>query len=142
MKTVDELAAIAVQLVMRVRDVEDPNANGEWLVEQLPDPAEWLRLCFALAAAVPDDRSWAALTAWAYLRHGVAAETYDEGEVLRPGAGSAPWAEGDLQPCPSPAAAKRHRDRGEPVCEPCLQSERARDRKRAESRRQPRRTTA
>jgi hypothetical protein len=59
----DRLAAIAVELVQRVRD-DDPVANGRWLSGELPDPADWWALCFILAAAVPDDRSWNVSTAW------------------------------------------------------------------------------
>ena len=62
--TEDDLAAIAVQLVARVRD-DDPEANGRWLATVLPDPADWFRLAFVLAAAVPDGVAWSHLTAWA-----------------------------------------------------------------------------
>lgn len=60
----DRLAHIASQLVMRIRDY-DPQANGIWLAAQLPDPADWFRLTFVLAAAVPDDQPWRQLIAWA-----------------------------------------------------------------------------
>jgi hypothetical protein len=61
---VDRLAEIALQLVDRVRD-DNPEANARWLRAQLPDPADQFRLLFVLAAAVPTDRPWAHLTAWA-----------------------------------------------------------------------------
>lgn len=60
----DDLARIAIELAGRVRDV-DPEANGRWLAAVLPEPADWFRLAFVLAAAIPDDRSWTHLTAWA-----------------------------------------------------------------------------
>ena len=59
----DRLAELAAQLVVRIRD-DEPQANARWLAAQLPDPADWFRLCFALAAAVPDDQPWHHLTAW------------------------------------------------------------------------------
>lgn len=60
---IDRLESVAAQLAARVRD-EDPEDNRCWLENELPDPADWFRLCFALAAAVPDDRTWTELTAW------------------------------------------------------------------------------
>lgn len=68
-RSADELARIAVELAIRVRDVE-PERNGTWLAAVLPEPGDWFRLCFVLAAAVPDDRSWRQLTAWAHQRSG------------------------------------------------------------------------
>lgn len=62
-RSTDELAAIAIELAGRVRDV-DPEANGRWLAAVLPEPGDWFRLAFVLAAAIPDDRSWRQLTAW------------------------------------------------------------------------------
>ncbi|WP_213452868.1 hypothetical protein [Rhizomonospora bruguierae] len=64
MTTVTELERVAQQLAGRVRD-DDPDANARWLAAQLPDAADWWRLLFVLAAAVPTDRSWRQLTAWA-----------------------------------------------------------------------------
>jgi len=63
-RSVDDLARIAIELAMRVRDV-DPERNGTWLAAVLPEPGDWFRLAFVLAAAIPDDRSWDHLTAWA-----------------------------------------------------------------------------
>lgn len=57
------IAAIAAELAIRVRD-DSPEANARWLAAVMPEPADWFRLAFALAAAVPDDRSWKHLTAW------------------------------------------------------------------------------
>ncbi len=59
----DELARIAIELAGRVRD-EDAERNGVWLAAVLPEPGDWFRLAFVLAAAIPDDRSWTHLTAW------------------------------------------------------------------------------
>ena len=63
MTTPDRLAEVAAMLAARVRD-DGPEDNAVWLTGALPDPADWFRLCFVLAAAVPDDRTWAELTAW------------------------------------------------------------------------------
>lgn len=63
MDDVARLESIAQQLAARIRD-DDPEANGRWLAAELPDPGDWFRLCFALAQAVPDDRTWRQLTAW------------------------------------------------------------------------------
>lgn len=63
MKPVDELSAIAAQLVARVRD-DEPEANARWLATTCPDPADRDALLYILAAAVPDDRPWSALVAW------------------------------------------------------------------------------
>lgn len=65
-RSVDEIARIAIELAGRVRDV-DADRNGIWLHAVLPDPGDWFRLCFALAAAIPDDRPWTQLTAWTLL---------------------------------------------------------------------------
>lgn len=63
--TVDHLAAVAMALAVRVRD-EGPEENAAWLLEQLPDPADWFRLNFMSAIAMPvQDRSWDSLVAWA-----------------------------------------------------------------------------
>lgn len=59
----DDLARIAIELAGRVRDV-DAERNGTWLAAVLPEPGDWFRLAFVLAAAIPDDRSWSQLTAW------------------------------------------------------------------------------
>lgn len=61
---VEPYAAVAVELVQRVRD-EAPADVGRWLSAVLPNPADWWHLCFVLAAAVPDDRPWQHSTAWA-----------------------------------------------------------------------------
>lgn len=60
---VDRLEQLAQQLVARMRD-DDPAANARWLSAELSDPCDWFRLCFVLAAAVPDDRTWLDLTEW------------------------------------------------------------------------------
>lgn len=73
----DRLAAIAAELVVRVRD-DDPAANGRWLANVLPSSADWFSLAFVLAAAVPDDRSWRALTAWTLQRRELEAELLAE----------------------------------------------------------------
>lgn len=97
----DRLAEVAAELAVRVRD-DDPNANLRWLLATLPDDRARLDLLFVLAAAVPDDRPWAHLTAW----------------TVAPRPAPSP------QPCGTPAAAKRHRERGEDPCPPCETAER------------------
>ncbi|MBM0275352.1 hypothetical protein [Micromonospora tarensis] len=103
----DRLAAVAAELVVRVRD-EGPDDNAAWLAAALPDPAAREHLLYVLAAAVPDDRPWTDLTAWAVERR--------------------------LKPHGTQAAAARHRYRREDLCEECRDAERVRDklRKRAQ----------
>ena len=67
-RSADELARIAVELATRVRDI-DAERNGIWLAAVLPEPGDWFRLAFVLAAAIPDDRPWAHLTAWTRAGH-------------------------------------------------------------------------
>jgi hypothetical protein len=130
---VDQLAAIAAELAVRVRD-ETPDANAAWLAAELPDPADWFRLAFVLAAAIPDDRSWTALTAWAWATK-PDPDIVDEGEVLRPAKSARPGAGKPLEPCGTPAAAARHRYHGEDLCTACRLHEQIRDRvRKAESR--------
>lgn len=61
----DRLEQIAAQLVAKVRD-DDPERNGAWLRAVTSDEDRWA-LLFVLAAAVPDDRPWRHLVAWALL---------------------------------------------------------------------------
>lgn len=105
----DRLSAIAAELVVRVRD-ELPEDNRRWLMETLPDRADWLRLCVVLAAAVPDDRPWSELIGWSL-------------DSLR------------LRPHGTHAAAQRHRYHQEPLCDLCREAERTRDRNRKRARR-------
>jgi len=60
----DRLAGVAAQLAARIRD-ESPEDVAAWLLAELPDPADRFRLHFVQAAAVPVDRAWRQLTAWA-----------------------------------------------------------------------------
>lgn len=112
----ERLARVAAQLVARVRS-DDPAANGRWLASQLPDPADWFRLAFVLAAAVPDDQAWGQLTEWTVA-------------PLGPPAPPAP----PSAPCSyrgaTDAGANRHRARKEPVCTPCGEAERTYNRAR------------
>lgn len=105
---VDRLAEVAAQLVVRVRD-DDPTANDRWLRAMLPNPADRTALCFVLAAAVPDDRSWLSLTEW----------------TVEPRADAR-----RLRPHGTHAAAQRHRYHGQPLCDACRNAEQARDRAR------------
>lgn len=63
MDDVARLEQIAAQLVGRIRD-DAPESNGRWLAAELSNPRDWFQLCFVLAAAVPDDRTWTELTEW------------------------------------------------------------------------------
>jgi hypothetical protein len=58
----DRLAATAAQLVARIRD-DEPTAVHRWLGYEMAGE-DWAALAVVLAAAVPDDRPWLALTAW------------------------------------------------------------------------------
>jgi hypothetical protein len=124
----DQLAAIAAELAVRVRD-ETPDANGAWLAAELPDPADWFRLAFILAAAIPDDRSWTALTAWSWATARPQQEP-EPGLEPEPVAGQVRPTRSDLRPCGTMAAASRHRYYREPMCEACRDAYRAYDRER------------
>lgn len=63
MTDADRLAEVAAQLAARLREFSAED-NARWLAFTLPDPADWFRLSFALAAAVPTDRTWLQLTSW------------------------------------------------------------------------------
>lgn len=60
----DRLAAVAVQLPAMVRDY-DPHDVRAWLVRRLPVAVDRDDLIHLLAAAIPVDRPWLELTAWA-----------------------------------------------------------------------------
>jgi hypothetical protein len=111
--TVDDLAEVAVELAVRIRD-EDPAINAIWLTHKLPDPRDWFRLAFVLAAGVPVDEKWTDLTAWASQP---AADL-----TAAPIKASLRTVAGERQTqftCGTPAAAKRHWRRGEKPCKPC-----------------------
>jgi hypothetical protein len=115
----EHLAAIAVEFVGRVRDpMLTPQANATWLRRQLPFPRDQFALLFVLAAAVPEDQPWSELTAWADRE-----PRPKTGQRQRGKRAGAP-----LQPCGTPAAAKRHRRRGEPVCDECRKAKNRYDR--------------
>jgi hypothetical protein len=124
MKTPDELAAIAIELTVRVRD-EQPDANDAWLRKALPGGKDLLNLCIVLAAAVPIDQSWTQLTAWTWVRSALAAkqsEADPEPEPKKRRKGT--------KPCGTRSAAQRHRYHGEPPCSACREAEREWDRNR------------
>lgn len=60
----DRLEAVAQQLIGRIHE-DDPVLTWAWLARELPEPADWYRLAHVLACAVPTDRTWGELTAWA-----------------------------------------------------------------------------
>jgi hypothetical protein len=115
----NRLAAVAIELAERVRD-EGPDDNAAWLDERLPNERDRFHLLFVLAAAIPTDRTWTELTAWA----------------RQPAKPHAQAERSKLQPCGTSAAAARHRAHNEDLCTACRLHERMRDRRRkAESRR-------
>lgn len=62
--TVDDLAATAIAHAARVGDFPT-DENAAWLRQALPDPADWFRLTFVLAAALPIHlMSWNDLVNW------------------------------------------------------------------------------
>jgi hypothetical protein len=78
----DQLAAIAIELITRVRD-QDPNAVHRWLNATVED-GDWMGLCVVLACAVPDDKPWSQLTAWTWLReYGLGGPDTAEAQVQR-----------------------------------------------------------
>lgn len=115
--SVEELEGLAQELVVRLRD-DDPEDTRRWLTAALPDPSDWFRLCFVLACAVPDDRSWKALTAWT---------------VFGPARPATAQVQ-QLQPCGTRAAYIRHLAHGEEPCNDCTVANReyARKQKRAQ----------
>lgn len=125
--TPDYLAAVALELVHRIRD-EDPEANGKWLAKRLPDPGDWWRLIFVLGAAVDPGRTWQELTGWARGLEPVPAGDDDALPRDR-------RRRRHLHPCGTRQAAQRHRYHKEPVCDPCLQAERVHDAERGRRRR-------
>ena len=82
----DALAAVAVELVGRVRD-DEPAAVHRWLRERVTDN-DMMALAVILAAAVPDDRPWTALTAWTLMRKDLRTERF----------GPIPWRERYAKP--------------------------------------------
>jgi hypothetical protein len=107
--TPDYLASLALELSYRVRQ-DDPEDNGRWLAKRLPNPADWFRLAFVAAAAIPQDRTWRELTDWAC--------QLPESRPDPPERPDRPERDG-LQPCGTRAAYRRHLKRGEPTCQAC-----------------------
>ena len=128
---VDQLAAIALELIVRVRD-EPMEDNRVWLTEKLPDSNDWFRLAFVLAVAVPTDRSWLQLTAWTLVRPVFVGRTFEEVEHEKPEP-KPKQRRRTIRPHGTHAAAQRHRYHGEKLCEECRAGERVweRNRKRA-----------
>lgn len=91
----DVLAAVAVELVGRVRD-DEPAAFHRWLRHALVDAGftapddDSLAMMTVLACAVPDDRPWTHLTAWTLMRKDLRTERF----------GPIPWRERYAKPTP------------------------------------------
>jgi len=75
-----KLESVAQQLIGRIHE-DDPKLVWAWLARELPEPADWYRLVHVLACAVPTDRTWGELTAWA---RGTVGFTHPQDSDLRP----------------------------------------------------------
>lgn len=122
----DRLAAVAVELAVRVRD-ESPEANAAWLAEKVPTATDRRNLCIVLAAAIPIDQPWRRLTAWTQAPPAAPTPEPARRTAGRPKGKSRKQA---LKPCGTRAAALRHRYHGEQPCDPCVEAEREYDRNR------------
>lgn len=115
----ERMVPVAASFVGVVRD-EDRDGVTSFLSALTPHERDALTVI--LAAMIPDDRSPADLLSWV---------TWDEhGHPLPPGAvlvlheggrrrGPAPLPPGELAPCGTATACKRHYRNGEKPCEPC-----------------------
>lgn len=122
----DQLAAIAVELACRIRDY-DPADNAQWLTRRLPNPGDWFRLAFVLAAAIPDNQTWTELTAWTRPAPARPARKLTVVPEPRPAR--------VVQPHGTIAAVSRHRYHREPLCPLCREASRTYDRERQRARR-------
>lgn len=104
----DRLAALAIELVSRVRDYS-PEANGRWLASMV-GPDDWVGFAIVLACAVPLDVPWRHLTRWV---------TLPATEEVR-----------EMNLCPSADAYRRHLRAGEEPDEGCKQAYREHERDR------------
>lgn len=59
----ERLKTVAGELVTRMHR-DDADTIAEWMGTQLPDPADWFRLCFVLACAVPTNRPFGHQLQW------------------------------------------------------------------------------
>ena len=80
------LESVAQQLAARVRE-DDPRDVWRWLGYSLADPADWFRLAILCAAAIPPDRTWRELTAWADELSGSGCPQGTSAPVHRPSTG-------------------------------------------------------
>jgi hypothetical protein len=126
-----KLSQTAIELAGRIRDYH-PDDNAAWLARVLPDPGDWFRLAFVLAAALPDDRSWRELTEWT--RRPLPPKPH-EATPAEPARHRVRRRGRPLKPCGTFAAVKRHRSNHEPLCEPCREAEREFERQKREARR-------
>ena len=115
---VEELERLAQELVLRVRD-DGPDDVNIWLSTTVPNSHELYRLAFVLACAVPDDRSWKALTAWTLFDRPVV-----QPEPPKPEPKVRKWDPSKLSPCGTWGAYQRHRNRREDACDDCKRAAR------------------
>lgn len=99
----ERLMHLAARLAARVR-TEPADTNGQWLRTELPDPQQWWKMMFILAAAVDHTKPWRHLTGWVLLSN----RPHHDPD-------SNDW----RQPCGTRAAAKRHRYHSEPIDPEC-----------------------
>jgi hypothetical protein len=137
--TVTHLAQTATQLAARIRD-ENPDDNATWLAQQLPDPGDWFRLSFVLAAAIPDDRTWTQLTAWT--SRPLPPKPAEPAEPTHPASRGGRGQRRSVKPCGTLAAISRHRYRAEPLCAPCSATQRVYEREKSARRRAAKRELA
>ena len=116
----ERLVPVAASFVGVVRD-EDRDAVTAFIAERTQHERD--ALLVILAAMIPDALSPADLLSWVtWDEHGAPLPpktvfVLHEGRRRR---GPAPLPPGELAPCGTPTAAKRHYAKGEKPCEPCL----------------------
>lgn len=115
----ERLVPVAASFVSVVRD-EDRDAITAFLAKRTAHERD--ALLVILAAMIPDDRTPADLLSWVtWDEHGYPLPP-DTVLVLHQGGrkpGPAPKPPGELAPCGTATAAKRHYANGERPCEPC-----------------------
>uniref|UniRef100_UPI003F49745A hypothetical protein n=1 Tax=Streptosporangium sp. CA-235898 TaxID=3240073 RepID=UPI003F49745A len=116
-----DLIPLAMRLVGIVHE-EGPDATAEFLAGLTAE--QQYALPIILAAMVPDDRTPAELLGWYEVRLSDLKKRRRSTASLPEGETQPAGTVVDLQPCPSPAAYKRHLARGEQACDPCKEASR------------------